>query len=243
MKNRLITHFDSLSTIYDSYAALSRNPAIVSLLKSKAEEYVCANVLDVGTGTGNFGEIFSSAGASVIGLDININMLRKTNNKGIKQVCGDSRAMPFESNVFDMALSRQLLQYLSIDGIQQTLTEMRRVLANSGKLILHHISTPSQSTLKNVCDFMAVKDSPTVFLSCDDLSRLVTLAGFLVISREVHGIRVDESVENFCKVRNITEGEISTRLQAISGIKDFDLSYGDLISYIRYYSLIVATNE
>jgi ubiquinone/menaquinone biosynthesis C-methylase UbiE len=84
------------------------------------------NVLDVGTGSGLFAEVFSKRGAVVSGLDVNPEMLataRRFVPKGDFRE-GAAEALPFEDNSFDLVFLGLVLH--ESDEVLNTLKEALR---------------------------------------------------------------------------------------------------------------------
>ena len=101
-------------------------------------------VLDVATGTARIPLALASkteARAQITGLDITLAMLRHglTNIGGrglasrIKLVCASAMAMPFVNGTFDLVICGLGMHHMDVS---QTLLEMRRVLKETGNLVL-----------------------------------------------------------------------------------------------------------
>jgi ubiquinone/menaquinone biosynthesis C-methylase UbiE len=92
--------------------------------------------LDAGVGTGRFARYLHQQGVSVIGVDISATMLHhaRKNEPALRLVCADLRSLPFPSKRFTCALMVHVLHL--IQGWQQVVSEVRRVLVPNGSLYL-----------------------------------------------------------------------------------------------------------
>ena len=108
--------------------------------------------LDVGAGTGEITYHVArtaGAGSTVIGLDLTPAMLRLAEKKEkdmdlpvkIEWVEGDALNLPYEDNSFDLVTSGYMLR--NVTNILGAVTEMHRVLAPGGKVIVAELARPS----------------------------------------------------------------------------------------------------
>ena len=108
--------------------------------------------LDVGAGTGEITyHVARTAGpgSTVIGLDLTPAMLRLAEKKEkdlnlpvkIEWVEGDALNLPYEDNSFDLVTSGYMLR--NVTNILGAVTEMHRVLAPGGKVIVAELARPS----------------------------------------------------------------------------------------------------
>ena len=89
--------------------------------------------LDVGTGTGRYLDLLTSAGARrVVGLDMSLAMLGRTPRE-VSCVCGDAYRLPFRDASFDLVCSSLMVGDLADLGAW--VREATRVLAPGGHLI------------------------------------------------------------------------------------------------------------
>ena len=98
-------------------------------------------VLDVACGTGAVARVVAGrvgAGGRVVGLDVNAGMLAVarsgpwTESGGIEWVEGSALALPFDDGEFGIVVCQLGLQF--VDDPLRALREMRRVLADSGRM-------------------------------------------------------------------------------------------------------------
>jgi len=94
-------------------------------------------VLDVGCGPGQVGRYLADREAQVFGVDLAIPMVRlAASRSGLSAVCGDMRGLPFISGSFSGAVAFYSIQHLRRDELGGALTELRRVLACDGLLLI-----------------------------------------------------------------------------------------------------------
>ena len=90
-------------------------------------------VLDNGCGVGALAAHLGDA-RHLVGLDLSLTMLRTAGDAPFARAQGDSTALPFASETFDLVVARSLLHHLPVleDGVR----EMHRVLRPGGQVIL-----------------------------------------------------------------------------------------------------------
>jgi len=109
--------------------ALSLSPNLIGL-----------NVLEVGCGVGDFAIYLSEQKANVTAVDFSSRAIElakeksRTQNKIVNFQVADAQALPFEDNSFDLILSCECLEHVSVP--QLALAEFYRVLKPSGHLVL-----------------------------------------------------------------------------------------------------------
>jgi ubiquinone/menaquinone biosynthesis C-methylase UbiE len=130
-------------------------------LVDRAQPRAGEEVIDVACGTGVVSRLAAQRMASgrVTGLDLNAGMLavaRTVPSEGapITWVEGSALDLPLASGRFDVALCQLGLQFFPNQGL--ALREMRRVLANSGRIALSVYSsierTPSAVSMTHMCE-------------------------------------------------------------------------------------------
>jgi ubiquinone/menaquinone biosynthesis C-methylase UbiE len=95
------------------------------------------NVLDVAIGTGKVSQAFRKKAGYVVGLDICPQMVKKAKKFADEIVLSRAEKLPFDNNSFDLCVCRQGLQFMDPDKV---LSEMRRVLKPSGRVVLCHLT-------------------------------------------------------------------------------------------------------
>ncbi|MFQ6074550.1 MAG: class I SAM-dependent methyltransferase [Candidatus Bathyarchaeia archaeon] len=119
--------------------------AVVSLLDPRPGELI----LDIGTGTGVYLMEAARRGATVVGLDISLNMLRVLSRKLREEerrmeaslVLGDAENLPFREKAFQKAVSNTTLEF--IPNPEKALGEARRTLRFGGSLVIGVLTSTS----------------------------------------------------------------------------------------------------
>ncbi len=112
-----------------------------------------SRVLDLGTGTGKFLELFlkRQRWKFAVGLDFSARMLERAKERlrknvvipaktGINFVSGDFHALPFQNESFDLAVSSFALR--SVKDMQEFCSEVHRVLEPGGKAAFLCLTRP-----------------------------------------------------------------------------------------------------
>jgi demethylmenaquinone methyltransferase/2-methoxy-6-polyprenyl-1,4-benzoquinol methylase len=156
--------FDSIAWRYDflnhflsfNFDRLWRQRAIKIISKS----YKTPNILDVATGTGDLAIAAMKLNPSKIsGIDISHKMLeigrKKVKRKGftgkIDLIPGDSEKIPFDDNIFDVAMVAFGVRNFS--NPQKGLSEMKRVIREGGMIVVLEFSKPSGFPFKPLYNF------------------------------------------------------------------------------------------
>ncbi len=92
-----------------------------------------ARLLDLGCGTGMF-LTRQGDGRLGFGLDVSLRALGYTRRRGLKRlVCGDSQALPFKGDCFDIVTAFDTIEHVEADA--QMIGEAHRVLRPGGLLL------------------------------------------------------------------------------------------------------------
>jgi demethylmenaquinone methyltransferase/2-methoxy-6-polyprenyl-1,4-benzoquinol methylase len=103
-------------------------------------------VLDVGSGTLLLEERLLPSGASFVGLDLTMPMIRMGMAKRLPSVAvvnGDAESLPFPDKSFDMVLSCYVVKYVNPEKFAG---ELARVTKPGGKVVLYDFVAPAGMT-------------------------------------------------------------------------------------------------
>lgn len=117
-------------------------------------------VLDLAAGTATSSAALAKSGATVVGCDFSLGMLRQGIGKGVDLVAGDALRLPFADASFDaVTISFGLRNVASaLDGLR----EMRRVTRPGGRLVVCEFSHPTWRPFRTVYVEYLMKALPAV---------------------------------------------------------------------------------
>lgn len=119
-------------------------------LRPVFEKYISKDslVLEGGCGKGHWVAYLKNKGHNVVGLDFSHRTLVELNNNypGLSLTSGNVNALPFADNSFDIYYSGGVVEHFE-DGCDEALAEARRVLKESGTLLL---SVPYYSPMRRI---------------------------------------------------------------------------------------------
>lgn len=104
-------------------------------------------ILEIGSGSGRNLEYLRTFSSQVFGMDFAQNGLIGQK----KVVCAASHENPFKENTFDIVIAWGILHYLSLNHIEKTLNEVKKILKPKG-IFLGTIRSNKDTHLKNVLD-------------------------------------------------------------------------------------------
>jgi len=105
-------------------------------------------VVDLACGTGDFCELVASRGASVVGVDFAMQMLRQARRRGLDfpSVQGDGEWLPFRSASVDVVTCGFALRnFVSLEAV---LREIARIVRPGGRIALIDVDRPGWAPLR-----------------------------------------------------------------------------------------------
>jgi ubiquinone/menaquinone biosynthesis C-methylase UbiE len=130
-------HFIKRASRYDNSSGWVNDSKLIKKMLDMSGIKRSFRVLDVAIGTGKIARAFKKKGGYVVGLDICPQMVKKARGFADEIVLSRAEKLPFASNSFDLCVCRQGLQFMDLDKV---LSEMRRVLKPSGRVVLCHLT-------------------------------------------------------------------------------------------------------
>ncbi len=129
--------FDYNYIKYDSW--FEKHPKIYKNELNMLSSFIDKNSfgLEIGVGTGRFAEYLNTN----IGIDISLNMLKISKDKGIEVLLANGEKLPFNDSVFDYVL--MIVTICFIKNPEAALLESRRVLKSKGKIYIAFIDKNS----------------------------------------------------------------------------------------------------
>lgn len=173
-------------------------------LVKRAQVWKGDSVLDVATGTGIVACRIAGSGASVIGVDNNVEMLAQAKVRateesvGVTWMEGTAERLPFRDSTFDLVLCQQGLQY--VEDKARAVREMRRVIKPGGRCVIATWTAPDQQGAFTALNGIAAKhggsrgDAPYALADATEMTRLLNAAKFFAVTVETatRQIRVPE---------------------------------------------------
>ena len=125
-------------------------------------------IIDVGAGTGDIANLIHNnySTASIISIDLNLNMLKygkeKIKNKSnkISWINCNAESLPFKNNTFDKYIISFCLRNVTL--IDNALYEAIRVLKPGGSFYCLEFSTPTSPTINGIYNFYKSKIIPLI---------------------------------------------------------------------------------
>ncbi len=157
-KEEVAQMFDNISGNYDQLNRMISFGADVKWRKKvlqMVKEAKPQSILDIATGTGDLAILFAQTDAKrIVGLDISVGMLEVGKQKikqlkldhRIEMLVGDSEKLPFPDGSFDVVTVSFGIR--NFENLTQGLSEILRVLAPQGQLIVLETSVPDQFPFK-----------------------------------------------------------------------------------------------
>jgi demethylmenaquinone methyltransferase / 2-methoxy-6-polyprenyl-1,4-benzoquinol methylase len=118
-------------------------------------------VLDLAAGTATSSAALAAGGASVVGADFSLGMLRAARrHRGVALLAGDALRLPFADASFDaVTMSFGLRNVADVDA---ALVELHRVTRPGGRLVVCEFSHPTWAPFRTVYDGYLVRALPSV---------------------------------------------------------------------------------
>ena len=117
-------------------------------------------VLDLAAGTATSAAALARSGATVVGCDFSLGMLREGRGKGVPLVAGDALQLPFADAAFDAVTISFGLR--NVADTSQALRELLRVTRPGGRLLVCEFSHPTWRPFRTVYTNYLMRALPAV---------------------------------------------------------------------------------
>ena len=184
VESKIRDQYNQLAQIYDLRWRRYINNTL-TFLKNWAEVSPSAVVLDIACGTGEFERLLlQDHSAQVItGVDLSERMLMQARRKlagypNLSFELARASDLPFPNHCFDVVISANSFHYFPEPEV--VLTEMRRVLKPSGKVVI--LDWSRDFLFCQICDWLLKRVDP-VYRQCyteTECHNLLTAAGFYI---------------------------------------------------------------
>ena len=134
-KKDIIAFFDRLASCWDDNNV--RNEEVIAEILSKGGVKEGVTVLDVACGTGILFSDYISLGATVVGMDISENMVKKAREKfpQVQVICADAAEYEFEDK-FDVIMIYNAFPHF--DDAQKLIKNLSGALKENGRFTVAH---------------------------------------------------------------------------------------------------------
>lgn len=205
-----------------------------------------AKILDIGCGTGKYGELMQKNGYIVLGIDKSESQISQAKQL-IEAYQGDAINMPFENNSFDACTMIIMIQQLSKEDRIKAFEEAYRVLKTNGVLIIKtcsHEDLEYRFTAKFFPKTLEIDKTryPDIMELTNELSI------FSKIEIESSSIIVEKSKERYInqyKKRGTSNLSFLTDEEICEGIKKFEKTYKEqeMIQKITKNTFVIARKD
>ncbi|MFD8722465.1 class I SAM-dependent methyltransferase [Streptomyces sp. NPDC059629] len=171
----VIDHFTARSGTYDGSSSWCTDQGLHRLVVSAARPAPGDEVLDVACGTGLVSRLFKGRVRRVVGVDITEDMADQARPHLDELVIAPAEALPFPSGSFDVVVSRQGIQFMSLP---EAVREMFRVLRPGGRLVLVNLCAYGPEDAPEYFEVLRLRNPVRRhFFHPDDLGSLLRDAG------------------------------------------------------------------
>ncbi|HKY70267.1 MAG TPA: malonyl-ACP O-methyltransferase BioC [Gammaproteobacteria bacterium] len=185
-------HFRKAAQNYDHHAILQKEIGHRLLSKLALLKEPPSRIIDIGAGTGQHTQSIQQAfpHATLIGLDIALNMMQKAKNTvcslhdSPSWICANTFALPFPTHTFDLIFSNATLQWCL--PLHLALAEWQRILRPKCPIFFSTFGPQTLKELQSSWQAVSKKAHTNIFLSLQEVSEALHKAGFqdIVLERE-----------------------------------------------------------
>lgn len=133
------------------------------VIRTELPERFSARILDLGCGTGVFSPLF---GPGYVGVDLSPTYISYARKKYPKQfLVADAKELPFANGSFDAVWVNGVLHHFDDGLVRATVSEMRRVLKDSGRAVVME-DVPAHTLVSRLVRSMDLGDhirTPTAY--------------------------------------------------------------------------------
>lgn len=171
----VVGHFVARAPAYNRSSAWCTDDELGALTVDAAQPVPTDRVLDVACGTGLVSRLFKGVAAHVTGLDITREMANQALPHLDKLIMGRAESMPFETESFDVTVSRQGIQFMVLPEAVQ---EMVRVIRPGGRVVLVNLCAYGAVDRDEYFEILRLRNpARRNFFVPEDLDRLLRDAG------------------------------------------------------------------
>jgi len=171
----VIAHFTARSDHYDQSSRWCTDQALLAGIFAHLTPAPDAVVLDVACGTGLVSRHFKGRVGKLIGVDLTEAMFKQGRRHVDGLVQGSAEALPFQDNVFALAIERQGIQFMDA---QKAVAEMARTVRPGGKVCLVQLCAYGDEDQEEYFEILRLRNPARKnFFQRADLAGLLREAG------------------------------------------------------------------
>ena len=206
-----------------------------------------AKILDIGCGTGKYGELMQKNGYKVIGIDRSESQITQAKQL-IKAQVANAIQLPFKDNYFDACTMIMMIQQLTKEDRVKAFKEVYRVLKNNSILIIKTCSHEDLEKRHTDIFFPRVLEIDKIRYPKIDTLKDELLSVFQKIEIEKASILIEKSKEKYLerfKKRGTSNLSFLTDEELYAGIKNFEKNYKeqDMIKTTQNNTFLIARKE
>jgi SAM-dependent methyltransferase len=189
-------HFAARAPSYDRSSAWCTDEELGRRLLDLAAPASGDQVLDVACGTGLVSRLFAGRVRRLVGVDITPDMAEQARGYLDELVIAPAESMPFDSDAFDIVVSRQGIQFMALP---EALVEMVRVARPGGRVIVINAAAYGPGDRDEYFEILRLRNPVRrQFFVPEDLERLLRAAGCerVAIERHISAEDVDTWSDN-----------------------------------------------
>lgn len=201
------------------------------------------DILDIGCGTGRYGQKFAEMGYRVLGIDKSLNQLEQA-KKNIRAIQGNATNLPFSNESFDVCIMILMLHHLGKDERTKAFEEVNRVLRKNGVLIIKTCSKEDLEKRLTSIFFPEIRELdykryPDIKIIVSELSAYFTVS--LIPSQVFVSTDKEETIYKFSMRKSSNLGMLSDEQLAkgIERMRDFYVS-NQMIDRYTYNTFVIA---
>ncbi len=212
LKLKISENFSRAAEKYDEHAQLQRTIAQNLILQSEGYVAQDSKILDIGSGTGFIAQILNQR---ITQLDIALGMCKKSSAFS-PAICADIENLPFGKEHFDAVYSSCSLQWPF--NLENSLTEVHRILRNSGHFIFTIFGADTLKELKSAQLDSDISTRVNSFYNLEEIKVLLKKAGFQIIfyDNKHEMVNHDSAAELLRSIRNIGAGVTFSKSDSIT---------------------------
>jgi ubiquinone/menaquinone biosynthesis C-methylase UbiE len=136
-RDAVVGHFVDRAPRYNASSSWCTDPSLAKIILDLSNPRLTDRVLDVGCGTGLVSTVFVGQVGWIVGVDITAAMAEQARPFLDELVIAPAEALPFRDGQFDVVVSRQGIQFMTLpDAVR----EMVRVTRPGGVVILVNLA-------------------------------------------------------------------------------------------------------